>query len=217
MRLSRPRAALFDWDNTLVDSFGVIHKAYNETLAAMGLPTWTYEETCTRVARSMRESFPGLFGERWREARERFYAAYAAHHLDFVRPLPGAADLLAALNGSGVYLGVVSNKNGSHLRREVTHFGWRDYFGRVVGAADAAEDKPSAAPVMLALEGSGVAPGRDVWFVGDNAIDIACAEAAGCLPVIVGGAVRTGNAKALRDVAWRFADCHELAAVVRRF
>ncbi|MEE8204058.1 MAG: HAD family hydrolase [Alphaproteobacteria bacterium] len=217
MRLKLPRAALLDWDNTLVDSFAVIHKAYDETFRAMGLPTWTYEETCARVARSMRESFPELFGERWREARDLYRGAYAAHHLDHVRPLPGADDLLAVLAEAGVYLAVVSNKTGEYLRAEVDHLGWRGYFGRVVGAADAAEDKPAAAPVALALQGSGVAPGKDVWFVGDNVIDVACAEAAGCVPVIVRGAVETGDEAALAAVRWRFDGCTELAAVVREF
>lgn len=216
MRLTRPRAALFDWDNTLVDSFGVIHKAYNETFSAMGLPTWTYEETCARVARSMRESFPALFGARWQEANDLYYAAYAAHHLEHVLPLPGAADLLAALAEAGAYLGVVSNKTGKYLRREVEHLGWQHYFGRVVGATDAAEDKPAAAPVYLALEGSGVAPGEDVWLVGDNAIDVACAEATGCLPVILRGVAETGPEAVLATVRWRFDSRAELAEVVRK-
>ena len=45
----RPRAILFDWDNTLVESWGVIHEALNLTLAAMGHAHWTREETEKRV------------------------------------------------------------------------------------------------------------------------------------------------------------------------
>ncbi len=215
MRLTLPRAVLFDWDNTLADSFGAIHKAYLETLAAMGMPPWSFEETCARVSHSMRDAFPTLFGDRWQEAGDVFYAAYRTHHLDYVKPLPGAADLLAALAETNVYLGVVSNKNGDMLRSEVAHFGWQDYFGRVVGATDAVRDKPDAAPVIMALDGSGVAPGADVWFVGDNAIDAACAEAAGCVPVILRGAVETGDSAALAAVHWRFAGRTELAELVR--
>lgn len=212
MRLSRPRAALLDWDNTLVDSFPVIHAAYNDTLRAMGLPEWSFEETCRRVARSMREAFPELFGERWREASDIFYARYAARHLDLLRPLPGAERLLGALRARGLYLGVVSNKNGDYLRREVERLGWTAYFGRVVGAQDASEDKPSAAPVRLALAGSGIAPGPEVWFIGDNPIDIACARASGCRPVLVRGAFRTGAADAPPADCPLFDDCEALAA-----
>jgi len=212
MRLSRPRAALLDWDNTLVDSFPVIHAAYNDTLRAMGLPEWTFEETCRRVARSMRETFPELFGDRWREASDIFYARYAARHLDLVRPLPGAERLLGAMRARGLYLGVVSNKNGDYLRREVERLGWAKHFDRVIGAQDASEDKPSAAPVRLALAGSGIAPGPDVWFVGDNPIDVACARASGCRPVLIKGAIRTGANETLPADCPLFEDCETLAA-----
>jgi len=214
LSLTRPRAVLLDWDNTLVDSFPVIHAAYNDTLRAMGQAEWTFEETCLRVARSMRETFPELFGERWREASEIFYARYAARHLGLVQPLPGAARLLEALGASGVYLGVVSNKNGEYLRREVEHLGWATHFGRVVGAQDAAEDKPSPAPVRLALAGSGIEPGAEVWFVGDNPIDVACARAAGCRPVLVRGPTRTGGAAVAEIDCPLFASCDDLAAFV---
>lgn len=216
MKLRKPGAVLFDWDNTLVDSFGVIHAALNDALDAFDLPKWSYEEVCERVARSMRDSFPAIFGDRWHEASEVFYASYARRHLEHVSPLPGAAGLLEALRDVPVYLGIVSNKNGEYLRREVRHLGWEHYFGRVVGAADAAEDKPASAPVRLALSGSGVAPGGHVWFVGDNAIDVACAEGSGCLPIVVRGAAHTGVDDVLSRVRWRFEGCAELAVVVQR-
>ncbi len=214
MSLTRPRAVLLDWDNTLVDSFPVIHAAFNDTLRAMGRVEWTFEETCLRVAHSMRDTFPELFGDRWREASEVFYARYAARHLDLVQPLPGAARLLDALGASGAYLGVVSNKNGEYLRREVAHLGWAAHFGRVVGAQDAAEDKPSPAPVLLALAGSGIEPGVEVWFVGDNPIDVACARAAGCRPVLVRGLTRTGGEAVAEIDCPLFASCDDLAAFV---
>ncbi len=216
MKLRRPRAVLFDWDNTLVDSFEVIHIAINEARTAFGLTPWRYDETCRRVAKSLRDSFPAIFGERWRDASETFYAAYAAHHLEYVRPLPGAGDLLDALHAAGVYLGVVSNKSGLYLRREVAHLGWAPYFGRVVGAADAAADKPSRAAVDLALAGSGVAAGREVWFVGDHALDVDCAMAAGCVAIVIRGAVPTGDEAALAKARWRFDDRAELSTIVRQ-
>ena len=37
----RPRALLFDWDNTLVDTWGAIHHALTVTFEAMGETPWT--------------------------------------------------------------------------------------------------------------------------------------------------------------------------------
>jgi len=215
VRLTRPRAILFDWDNTLVDSFGVIHIALNETLAAMGHETWTYDDTCRQIARSMRDFFPTLFDDRWEAARDLFYTSYRKHHLQHIQPMPGAADLLDAVRDAGIYLALVSNKSGVNLRIEIDHLGWQDYFDRAVGAFDAEEDKPSTKAVDLALEGSGISRGGDVWFVGDNAVDIECAEAAGCVPMLMRGAVTTGHEPGPERTPWRFENCAELAAIVR--
>ncbi len=183
--LRRPRAILFDWDNTLIDSWPVIHDALNVTLEAFGLAPWTLDEIRLRVGKSLRNTFPALFGAKWKEAEQVFYRRFAGCHLERLQSRPGAGRMLAELQGAGLYLGVVSNKRGDYLRREAAHLGWRDYFGRIVGANDAAEDKPAKAPVAMALAGSGVSPGQQVWIAGDAEIDLECARNAGCLPVLV--------------------------------
>ncbi|MFO1189036.1 MAG: HAD family hydrolase [Alphaproteobacteria bacterium] len=184
--LAKPRAILFDWDNTLVDSWPAIHAAMAETQRAMGQAAWTLAETRANVRRSLRDAFPDMFGDRWTDARDIFYKTFLAVHLDLLEARAGAAEMLARLNDAGLYLGVVSNKTGDYLRREASHLGWSRYFGRLVGATDAAADKPSVAPVDLALSGSGVARGTDVWFVGDTAIDIECARNAGLAAILMG-------------------------------
>jgi phosphoglycolate phosphatase len=176
---------LLDWDNTLVDTWPVIHEAMSTTLAYMGRAPWTIEDTRTRVRRSLREAFPDMFGERWKEARDVFYLRFREIHLERLEMRPGAESLLAALASRGIYLGVVSNKTGEHLRREAAHLGWSRYFGQLVGATDAMRDKPAAEPVHMALAGSGVSPGQEVWFVGDTAIDMECAHNARCIAILV--------------------------------
>ncbi len=182
----RPRALLFDWDNTLVDTWPTIHHALNVTLAAMGAPAWSFEETKLRVRASARDSFPALFGERAQEAMEIYYGTFRARHLEQLREREGATEMLRSLSADGRYwLGVVSNKTGEILRLEAEHLAWNGYFGRIVGATDAARDKPAVEPVELALDGSGVPRGEAVWFVGDTDIDMLCAGNAGCVPVLL--------------------------------
>jgi phosphoglycolate phosphatase len=187
--LTRPRAILFDWDNTLVDSWTTIHEALNVVMAAMEKPLWSLQETKERVRLSLRESFPIHFGERWEDARRIYLDAFRAIHLERLNPLPGRSELLRALFAEGIFLGVVSNKTGSLLRREAEQIGWSAFFGRIVGAGDAAVDKPDAAPVVLALEASGIEAGDAVWFVGDTGVDMECAHNSGCVPVLLGGGV----------------------------
>lgn len=180
-----PRALLFDWDNTLVDTWHVIHHALTVTLRAMGHEPWTMAETRQRVRASARESFPALFGQRAAEAMALFYDTYEADHLEKLRERPGAGAMLSRLAGAGYVLSVVSNKRGYLLRREAGHLGWTERFHRLVGADDAVRDKPAVEPVELALEGTQLRRGPTVWFVGDTDIDMLCAVNAGCLPILL--------------------------------
>jgi phosphoglycolate phosphatase len=184
--LACPRAILFDWDNTLVDSWLTIHEALNHVMGVMEKPLWSLAETRARVRLSLRESFPVHFGERWEEARGIYLERFRAIHLERLRPLPGCGEMVKALAGEGIFLGVVSNKTGSLLRREAEELGWSRYFGRIVGAGDAVADKPDPAPVRLALQPSGVEAGAGVWFVGDTGVDIECAGNASCVSVLLG-------------------------------
>ncbi len=183
--LTRPRAILFDWDNTLVDTWAVIQDAQNHTLVAFGMEPWTMEETRARVRGSMRDAFPVLFGDRWQEAGRIFYGRFAACHLDRLCAAPGAEALLAQLAATDIYLAVVSNKQGDFLRAEVAQLGWTPYFSRVVGALDAERDKPEPEPVRMALSEGRIEPGEAVWFVGDADVDLECATRAGCVPVLL--------------------------------
>ncbi|HUZ71592.1 MAG TPA: HAD-IA family hydrolase [Stellaceae bacterium] len=181
-----PRALIFDWDNTLVDSWDAIHHALVITFDAMGHAPWSLDETKARVRLSLRDAFPSLFGARWEEARKLYLDTFTATHLERIAPAAGAADLLAALTARGHYLAVVSNKTGPVLRREAAHLGWTRFFSRLVGAGDATSDKPHPAPIQLALEGSGISAGDAVWYVGDTALDMECAANSGCHAVLVG-------------------------------
>ncbi len=210
-----PKAILFDWDNTLVDTWPCIGKAINTTLAAMDKPTWSEDECRTRVGRSMRDTFPELFGDRWQEAKVVFYDAFAAIHIDMLATLPGAAALLADLSEHDVYLGVVSNKTGAFLRAEAEHLGWTGYFGTLVGAGDAARDKPARDPVDMVLADAGLAPGPDVWFVGDNLVDMQCAAGAGLSGILLQDTPPTHDAYPDCFPDLHFAGCDALAGHLR--
>nr|WP_298684629.1 HAD family hydrolase [uncultured Dongia sp.] len=183
--IARPTVLLFDWDNTLVDSWGVIHAAMNDTLEAMGHPRWSRSEAENRIRASLRDSFPGLFGDRWHEAEKIFYDAFERLHLLQLEPLPGAEDLLAWAAGAGFYMAVVSNKRGPYLRKEAAHLGWDKYFTALAGAGDAAKDKPAREHVQLALDPAKLQPGPHVWFIGDTDIDLICGHNNGCVPVLI--------------------------------
>ncbi len=185
--VSKPKAILFDWDNTLVDSWPTIHHAMAVTFETMGHKPWTLEETKVKVHRSMRDAFPDIFGDKWPSAAELYQKIYRSVHLERLVSMPEAENMLNALHKiTDIYVGVVSNKSSGNLQKEVSHINWNVFFKTVVGATDAPEDKPSAAPVHLALSGSSLKPNEDIWFVGDSVTDMECAHNSGCLPVFFG-------------------------------
>jgi phosphoglycolate phosphatase len=200
-----PRAIVFDWDNTLVDSWATIHEALVHTFTAMGHEPWTLAETRARVRHSLRDAFPPLFGDRWEEARKVYLDHFTAIHIARLAPVIGAAELLAEAQKAGFHLAVLSNKTGRILRREAEHLGWHSYFARLVGAGDASADKPDPIAMSYALEGSGFA-GPDVWYVGDTALDMECAARAGCIGVLVGAGDREDQGFVRYLPQRRFAD-----------
>jgi phosphoglycolate phosphatase len=187
----QPAVLLYDWDSTLVDAWGGIAAALNAAFADFGMPFWTVDDTRARARVSLREAFPSLFGANWKRARDVFYAALAKQHIAHLQPMPGADDLLRA--GSAWPQGVVSNKNGRYLRAEAAHLGWSGHFVTMVGAGDAVADKPDPAPIRLALERLRHCATASVWYVGDNATDVATARAAGVTAVLLGDAAHDGG------------------------
>lgn len=205
-----PKAILFDWDNTLVDTWRVAFESINFALTTLGLATITLKEFWEQPHVSMRDASFDLFGEKFQEGERFFYESVHRLHLKELVTLQGAEDLLKSLSALNITLGVVSNKNGSYLRKEVDHLGWKSHFHKVIGARDTEKDKPSPLPVLAALHESSVAPGHDVWFVGDSIVDVHCARATGCVPVVVGH----GEASQQNDII-HAKDCQGLAQLIK--
>ncbi len=215
-RIPRPDAVIFDWDNTLVNNWPAIHDSLMAAFDAMDHPHWTFEQTLENAKKSLRDTFPDMFGDRWEEAAEVFYSHFRANHLNGLKAMPGAFDLLNELKGQGVYLGIVSNKNGEFLRKETDHLGWSELFGAIVGATDAEKDKPAIEPVQMSLEGSGVVPGENVWFVGDADVDLECAKASGCIPILVRQEAPEEGEFSANPPTIHFRDCLEATTLVRK-
>jgi len=207
-----PTILLYDWDNTLVDGWAGITAALNATFSEFSMPVWSVTDAKARVRVALRESFPVMFGDEWERARDIFYAAFEAQHLQHVAPMPGIPDALSA--GTPWPQGVVSNKAGRYLRAEVAHLGWAGHFGAVIGAGDASADKPDPAPIHLALASLGGLADRSVWYLGDNALDMRTARAAGVTAVLIGDAAHDGGIdRSHPDI--HFSTAFDLAARLR--
>ena len=179
------KVILWDWDGTLVDSFPTIHEAHNLTRQAFGLTPWTLRETKENVARSARDVFPEMFGEHAAQAEKIFYESYAELAPQNVAMKSGREDFLQATQAAGFKHLLISNKRGDILRRECDGLGWTPFFAAIVGAGDAPEDKPSAAPVTMAYAQAGLRQKQSHCYVGDAPIDAHMASAASITSILL--------------------------------
>ena len=91
--LPKPKAIIYDWDNTLVNTWPLIQKSIDKTMIAMGKEPWGLEKVKNSVHKSMRESFPEIFGSNWQEAGKIYKDSYQDIHLG-ISFLPKARELI---------------------------------------------------------------------------------------------------------------------------
>ncbi len=185
--LSKPHAVIFDWDNTLVDTWPLIARAINNTMRFMNKQEWSLTKVKDTVHKSMRESFPDLFGSDWQRAGEVYKQSYRDVHLSELKLLPNSLELLNILQQKNILTFLVSNKIGATLRKEVKNLQIADKFFSIVGSMDSAKDKPSIEPVELALSASSISiNNHHIWFIGDTIADVECAYNMKAQPIIYG-------------------------------
>lgn len=213
--MTLPAAVIFDWDNTLIDTFPLLKEANNLVRRMLGYPEWDDAEARSHIRLTAKDSYPALYGDRWREAERLFYDHVAAHHLQSLKVMSGAEDLLRILSSAGVPLGVLSNKRGDILRREVSHLGWQVYFGVVYGPDDVGnigKPKPDGLYAVMRVLGVEKVQGGDCWYVGDTENDMATARAAGVVPVFIENhSMSKKEDIAAQKPAFAFTSCLECA------
>jgi len=206
-----PKAILFDWDGTLVDTIPGLRMAHNHVRTTLGYEPWTEAQFWENLKHSARELYPHVYGDKSDEALKILYDFVGANHLNYLSELDDARAILDFLSAGQVPCGVVSNKRHEYLMRELDHLGWQEYFFDVMGAGVAPRDKPAADPLLLMLERAkiGFQP-HEVWMVGDTETDLAAGTAAGCPTILIThGKDQDALIKQFNPL-FSFANCSEL-------
>ena len=186
-KLDRPKAVIFDWDNTLVSTWDAIANVVNHVLAHFDMDLWTIEDIKQKTHLSAKDYFPIIFKEKSDEALavlQKYLVEGHAEQLQKIKPMQGAESFLKRLQELNIPCAILSNKQGNRLRMEVEYFGWFHYFSGVFGSTDFKEDKPSALPVLEILKKFSWESSQ-TWFIGDTPVDWLCAKNSGCVPISI--------------------------------
>jgi 2-phosphoglycolate phosphatase len=174
------KAALFDFDGTLADSFVAITSSTNHVRASYGLPPLPQAEVRKYVGYGLTQLLADLVpGAPLDEAVARYRAHHETVMIAETRLMPGVAEVIPELARRGVCLGVCSNKRVEFTRELVRAFGLNDYFACVLGPDDVGNRaKPDPAMLLEGLSRLEVSPGEAV-YVGDMIVDVQTGRAAG--------------------------------------
>ena len=196
------RAIIFDLDGTLLNTLEDIGDATNHVLSERGFPihdTDAYRSFIGDGAGVLikRALPPGARDkETIRSCLDAFLKYYGAHWDVKTRPYDGIRDMLSALTARQIKMAVLSNKPDSFTRK-MTKALLPDWpLDPVIGQRDGVPLKPDPA-VALDVAGQLGIPPVEFIFVGDSAIDMKTAIAAGMHPV--GALWGFGTVEELRD------------------
>jgi len=188
---ARCRLVAFDLDGVLVDSFECWWKLLNDTLASNGMRPLTQEEFRRTwgqdVEADRRQFFPDWTVERLIEHYTREFPRYA----EWIRPMPGAREVLESLQRDGRRIAVASNSPMEMVERLLQLASLRRSVDWAAGVDVVANGKPEPDLIEHVLRQSGI-PREEACYVGDSEFDARAARAAGVFFI---GYKRPGDAR----------------------
>ena len=179
---------LFDLDGTLIDSTQAILESFINASLFFGFNFKDKEQEIQALIGSpLREMFVkmGLPQEEIEECVKLYRSNYERIYLQKTILLPKVMDSFKTLPSSYL-LGVVTSKSSFFSKKILENLGMIDYFFRIVGIDDVNEPKPSAEPILRALEGLEYDRSK-VYMIGDTFFDMQSAKNADVVGIGVQG------------------------------
>jgi phosphoglycolate phosphatase len=175
---------IFDLDGTLLDSIDDIAFSMNDVLARNGFPTHAREAYFYFVGNGARLLTERALPEHARTAEQvdsvmrQFMAFYDLHKADQTHPYPGLVPTMKALQSHGAKFAVASNKPHEVMPDLMRRYFPEISFSVVLGHRKGHPIKPDPEIVRDILSVTGTEPEK-VLYIGDTAVDVNTAHAAG--------------------------------------
>ncbi|MFC1896101.1 HAD family hydrolase [Thermodesulfobacteriota bacterium] len=191
-------AVLFDLDGTLLDTLDDIADASNRVLASQGFPVhgrdryqaFIGDGAATLVTRALPDVYRDerTIATCLKAFREEYGQAWDVK----TRVFPGVCEMLDALEQRRIRLAILSNKPHEFTLKCAERYLSEWPFRVVLGQREGVPRKPDPTGGLEAAVWLGISPGCCV-YVGDSAVDMRTALAAGMFPVAVLWGYRTAQ------------------------
>lgn len=182
---------LFDLDGTLIDSTEAVYEGFCEAFKHFKKAIPTFESVKSQIGHTLDTMFHTL-GVQENEIPQ-FISAYKEHYRQICNAkttlLPNAKEAILE-SYSFAQLGVVTTKTGQYSKMLLEHMGVGNYFTCIIGRENVVNAKPSAEPILKALESFSPLNKDKIYMIGDTPLDIQAAKNAGVRSI----AVTTGYA-----------------------
>jgi phosphoglycolate phosphatase len=185
----RRTTLVFDLDGTLVDSAPDIAAAVNALFAELELPA----VELALIRRMIGDGAPVLLERALShvgathtatDLMPRFSVHYGDNAVRLTTVYPAVVETLTHLRRVGCRLGVCTNKPIGPTRAVLAALGLDALIEAVVGGDSMTQRKPAPEPLLAVIGALGGTPESAV-LIGDSAVDLACAEAAGVPAIII--------------------------------
>ncbi len=177
----RYKAVIYDCDGVILDSIESNYIFYNRIMAGLGRPP--IDRLC-RLSEQVLHTYSYLdviehfFGDDPQKEQAIAIGKTIRYKelMPYMRREAELVETLEQLKGQ-VELAVCTNR-ASSMEMIIEDFGLEGFFGCVMTAGKVANPKPHPEPLLKVLEHYGIAP-LEALFVGDSAVDMQAAAAAG--------------------------------------
>ena len=170
---------LFDLDGTIVDTNELIINSFMHALKQNDLTALTREQIIPHMGTTLQQQMRVFSGLEDVSGLEQSYRSYNyEHHDSLIRPFQHVNETMEELRRRGIKMGIVTTKIRPTTIKALEMFDLLQYMDTIVTVDDVTEPKPHPEPVLTAVRNLGVDL-RKTLMVGDSAVDIQSAKAAG--------------------------------------
>jgi len=182
------RAVIFDLDGTLLDTIKDIADSMNTVLRNLGFPTYKTKDYCHFVGEGLeilcKRVLPDSYNtsETIKKCVEMMKIEYQKNWFNNTKPYPGIPELLKELEKRKIKMAVLSNKPDIFTKLFVQKLLPQVNFSIVLGESPDLPKKPAPDGALYIARELDILP-EQIIYLGDSAIDIKTALAAGMYPV----------------------------------